>query len=642
MSSLDEAGGEGGEPGGAEAGQAWDYVIVGSGAGGGTLAARLAEAGMRVFLLEAGGDARSAALPRMPDDYDVPGFHAFASENPAMSWDFMVRHYADETRQARDPKYDAARQGVLYPRAAALGGCTAHNAMIFMLPHDSDWDAIARLTGDRSWSARRMRRHARRVENCQHRPVWRALRALGFDPTGHGWSGWLRTEKSLPLEALGDEELVATVAEAARVYLTGLRRPWHRLLHWLRGAGDPNTRRWYRGSYEGICYTPLANADHARTGARERVLAVQRAHPERLHVELDALATRVLFDAGGGACGVEYLKGERLYRADLTSSAASGTATGTATGERRAVRARREVILCGGAFNTPQLLMLSGIGPADALRAQGIAVRMDLPGVGRNLQDRYEVAVTHRMRQPWEALDGARYERGDPLWRLWNEARGGMYASNGAAIALIRRSDPRVPEPDVYCMALPARFEGYFDGFSRWIRDFPDYLTWAVLKAHTRNRAGTVTLRSNDPRDPPRVNFRYFEEGSDAEGHDLRVVWEAIRFVRGLTAPLRERGVIAEECAPGPGVDSPESLAAYVRDTAWGHHASCSCPIGAPGEGGVLDSGLRVHGVRRLRVVDASVFPRIPGFFIVSAVYMVAEKAAETILADARRSSAAA
>jgi len=163
-----------------------------------------------------------------------------------------------------------------------------------------------------------------------------------------------------------------------------------------------------------------------------------------------------------------------------------------------------------------------------------------------------------------------------------------------------------------------------------------------VLKAHTRNRAGTVTLRTADPRDPPSVNFRYFEEGSDAEGRDLQAVWQAIRTVRAMTAPLRARGLIAEECAPGPAVDSPAALASYVRDTAWGHHASCSCPIGAPGDGGALDGGFRVHGTRRLRVVDASVFPRIPGFFIVSAVYMIAEKAAETILADARQGAAAA
>jgi len=221
------------------------------------------------------------------------------------------------------------------------------------------------------------------------------------------------------------------------------------------------------------------------------------------------------------------------------------------------------------------------------------------------------------------------------VWQRWSRARSGMYTTSGAAVALIRRSRPQLPEPDIFCMALPSRFEGYARGFSEVIRASHDQLTWAVLKAHTLNRAGTVTLRSADPRDPPDVNFRYFEEGDDGAGHDLAAVVEAIRFVRRLTAPLVASGLVAEECAPGPGVESDEDLAAYVRDTAWGHHASCSCPIGASAAGGVVDSAFAVHGARRLRVVDASVFPRIPGFFVAAPVYMVGEKAADAILTDA-------
>jgi choline dehydrogenase-like flavoprotein len=605
----------------------WDYVIVGSGAGGGTLAARLAEAGMRVFLLEAGGDPRLTNGPRLPDDYDVPGFHAFACENDAMSWNFQVRHFADEGRQTRDPKYSPSTQGVLYPRAAALGGCTAHNAMIFMRPHDSDWNHIAQLTGDPSWRASHMRLYARRVEACHHRPLWRALQRFGIDPTGHGWNGWLQTERSVPLEALGDEEMVDLAAKTTSGFVRSLPHPLLSAWHWLRGTGDPNARPASGSSFEGLCYTPLSTSGHRRVGARERVLQVAADHPQRLHIELNALATRVIFDAGGAACGVEYLKGQRLYRAHAQASSAPG--------ELRQVYARREVLLCGGAFNTPQLLMLSGIGPAAELRAHGIAVRVDLPGVGHNLQDRYEVAVTHRMRQPWRALEGARFEPGDPLWRQWNQSQSGMYAGNGAAIGLIRRSQTTLPEPDIFCMALPIRFEGYFSGFSELIRQHTDRLTWAVLKAHTCNRAGSVNLRSADPLDTPLVNFRYFEEGDDAAGSDLQSIVQAIRFVRRLTAPLIASGMIAEECAPGPAVNTDEALASYIRDTAWGHHASCSCPIGAADAGGVLSSNFTVHGTRRLRVVDASVFPRIPGFFVAAAVYMVGEKAADAVLHDA-------
>jgi len=279
--------------------------------------------------------------------------------------------------------------------------------------------------------------------------------------------------------------------------------------------------------------------------------------------------------------------------------------------------------------------MLSGIGPGSDLRAHGIAPRVLLDGVGRNLQDRYEVAVTHRMREPWEVLQGARFERGDALWQRWQRDRTGMYGSNGAALGVIRRSVHAAPgsgEPDLFCMALLARFEGYFPGFSKVIRDESDRLTWAVLKAHTRNRAGTVRLRSSDPRDMPLVNFHYFEEGDDSKGEDLQAVVEAVRFVRRMTAPLIASGRIAEELSPGAQVQSDEALAAYVRDTAWGHHASCSCAIGPAGNGGVLDRDFAVHGVRGLRVVDASVFPRIPGFFVAAAVHMIAEKAADVVL----------
>lgn len=607
---------------GAEAAQ-WDYVIVGSGAAGGTLAARLAESGMRVCVLEAGGDPLASSAARLPEDYDVPGFHAFACENPAMSWNFQVRHYADEARQARDPKYRPG-VGVLYPRAAALGGCSAHNAMIFVQPHASDWDRIAHLTGDPSWRAKRMRVFAQRVEACRHRPLWRALRRIGIDPTGHGWDGWLDVEKAMPLEALGDDEMVALVTGTSRAFVRSLPHPLASALRWLRGKGDPNARPVGRGSFEGLCYTPLATRHHARVGARERLLQARAAHPQQLHIELDALATRVLFDAEGAACGVEYLKGERLYGAHAQPSGAPG--------ERREVRARREVVLCGGAFNSPQLLMLSGIGPAAELQRHAVPLRTELPGVGSNLQDRYEVAVTHRMRKPWQVLAGARFERGDALWQLWNASRGGMYASSGAALGLIRKSDPGLPEPDIFCMALPARFEGYFPGFSSLIRDHDDRLTWAVLKAHTRNRAGTVRLASADPRAMPHIDFNCFDAGDDPDGADLHAVVQTIAFVRRLCAPLIEQGVIAEEILPGPGVQGEQALRDYVRDTAWGHHASCSCAIGPQADGGVLGSDFTVHGTRRLRVVDASVFPRIPGFFIASAVYIVAEKAADAIL----------
>ena len=611
--------------------QEWDVVVVGSGAGGGTLAARLAESGLRVFLLEAGGDAPAQDAPGMPEDHDVPAFHPFASENPAMRWDFRVRHYADAKQQALDWK--SKDDSVLYPRAATLGGCTAHNAMIFVLPHDSDWNAIAALTGDASWRAPNMRRYAKRVENCHHRPFWRFLAALGIDPLGHGWHGWLSTERAMPLEAFFDGAMLRLIFDTTAVVTLGVRRPLANLWRALRGRGDPNARRLGGKPFEGVCYTPLSTSGHKRAGSRDRLLAARDRHADNLHIELDALATRVLFDDQGRAVGVEYRKGRHLYRAHAQP--------GDGPGELRQVRARREVVLCGGAFNTPQLLMLSGIGPAAELQRHGIEVRVDLAGVGRNLQDRYEVAVTYPLPRPWVGLAGAKFERDDPVWREWNASpREGMYISSGATIGVVQRSSPQASDPDIFAMALPTRFEGYFPGYSKWLHEHPDFLSWAVLKAHTRNRAGTVRLRSADPRDTPEIDFHYFDAADDPQGQDVQAVVDAIKFVRHVMAPLvRSRSVLPEQ-APGAQVDTDAAIAAYVRDNAWGHHASCSCPIGAPDAGGVVDSRFKVHGTRGLRVVDASIFPRIPGFFLASAVYMIAEKAADAVLEDAAAASA--
>ncbi len=172
-----------------------------------------------------------------------------------------------------------------------------------------------------------------------------------------------------------------------------------------------------------MCYTPLTTQRHARHGTRERLLDVAERHPDLLRIELDALAAHVLFDGQGNACGVEYLKGRHLYQAHAKPNEAPG--------ERRQVRARREVILAGGAFNTPQLLMLSGIGPAGHLQAHGIPVRVDLPGVGRNLQDRYEIGVVNRMTQAWQVLQGARFVRDDAPYRSWFDSRDGVYTTNG-------------------------------------------------------------------------------------------------------------------------------------------------------------------------------------------------------------------
>jgi len=602
-----------------------EYIVVGSGPGGGTLAARLAEAGKRVLLLEAGGDPRAleggdAVDPnnRMPDDYDVPVFHAISSENDAMKWDFFVRHYEDLAQQRKDDKFIPEKDGVLYPRVGALGGCSSHNAMIMVYPHNADWDNIASMTGDSSWSSGHMRTYFQKLENCHHRPFDRILGEAGINPSKHGWNGWLQTEKAIPESALGDHSLVSTIVESAFEALVQGGHTLDRAKWLLESQLDPNDWRVVQDNSIGVRYPPLTTRNHQRAGTRERVLDAQQNHG--LQIETDALVTKVLFDESGTrAVGLEYLKGKRQYKAFSSQ--------GVEPAERLEVHATKEVILSGGAFNTPQMLMLSGIGPSAHLTEMGIPVRADLP-VGQNLQDRYEVGVVNKMNFPcWEVLQGSKFAKGDPQYEMWANHRKGVYTTNGAVLAVIKRSIETQPLPDLFCFALLGLFRGYFPGYSNLFPSSLNYLTWAILKAHTQNRAGEVKLRSLDPRDTPDVNFHYFEEGSDTAGEDLQAVVDGIKFARTMTKKLCDQGVIAEEELPGPNVQTDDELRAFVRNNAWGHHASCTCPIGT-----VLTTDFKVKGIDGLRVVDASVFPRIPGFFIVSAVYMIGEKAADVIL----------
>jgi choline dehydrogenase len=449
---------------------------------------------------------------------------------------------------------------------------------------------------------------------------------------GHGFDGWLTTSEGDPKLALHDPQIIAVLLNGVKQALIAhVGDPAVR----VESRFDPNDSRNSAHSPEGLAFTPLAIAKGRRNGPREYLRKTRDAYLGKLTIQLHALATRVLFE-GTRAVGIEYLDQAHIYKADPQAVADPSSAS------RKQARASREVIICGGAFNSPQLLKLSGVGPREELERFRIPVVADLPGVGENLQDRYEVGVISRFAKDFKLLGGATFAppqpgaAPDPFFGMW-EKGGGVYASNGALLGIIKRSTPDKSDPDLYIFGLPGFFKGYVPGYSTQFERYHNRFTWAILKARTNNTAGRVTLRTANAWDVPRIEFRYFSEGNDAKSEDLEAVVQGVEFVRSMNQRLQRLGLIAEEEVPGPNWQAPDKLREFIQNEAWGHHASCTNKMGADGDPkAVLDSRFRVRGTQGLRVVDASVFPRIPGYFIVSAVYMVSEKASDVLIEDAR------
>jgi choline dehydrogenase len=430
---------------------------------------------------------------------------------------------------------------------------------------------------------------------------------------------------------LKDPQLIALLLDGVgAALLHHIGQPWTR----VETRFDPNDSRNATSSPEGLAFTPLAIENGKRAGPREYLLRVQKQFPNNLTIQKHALATRVLFE-GTKAVGVEYIDKAHVYRADPAPIDRPDAL------ERCQVLVKREVILAGGAFNSPQLLKLSGVGPRAELEKWGIPLVADVPGVGENLQDRYEVGVISEFSRDFALLSDAKFcppqapGETDACLQEWEKGGTGIYASNGSLIGIIKRSSPNLPDPDLYIFGLPGFFRGYVPGYSQAFEYHRNRFTWAILKARTNN-TGRVTLASAKPWDTPEINFQYFGDGGRANDPDLNAVVNGVKFVRGMNRRLADLGVIRQEEMPGPDYDSDDKLREFVRNESWGHHASCTNKIGAASDPmAVLDSRFRVRGTQGLRVVDASIFPKIPGYFIVSAIYMASEKASDVVMEDA-------
>jgi choline dehydrogenase len=417
---------------------------------------------------------------------------------------------------------------------------------------------------------------------------------------------------------------------------------------------DLNSGNPGRDDTESVYQIPLAvDADTLkRAGPRDFILSVANARTSNgdrkyhLDVALNTFVTKIDFNTLGNntsnkprATGVQFMKGQSLYSADPRYNGAKGS--------QGSVSVKKEVIISAGTFETPKLLKLSGVGPKEELDRFGIKVVKDLPGVGTNLQDRYEVGVIGEARTDFTITKDCTfgYTTPDPCLEKWKNGRTvigkGVYATSGIAIAATKKSSTAGQaessnDPDLFIAGAPANFKGYFPGYAYDALKDARHWVWIILKARARNNAGTVSLVSTDPQQMPKITMNSLDTGVTTDGaadKDLQAIYEGVQFGRRAFDKVVPLGGSFTETWPGANVSSEADVKEFIKNEAWGHHASCTCPIGSDNDPmAVLDSNFKVRGVDGLRVVDASVFPKIPGYYIAVPIYMISEKAADVII----------
>ena len=464
-----------------------------------------------------------------------------------------------------EPEPYAENRRIQIPRGKVLGGSTAINGMVYARGHRLDYDDWAQK-GLAGWSYADVLPYFRRSENS-----WAG------DNLYHGTGGPM--DVVIPAENQMYRELRDSVV----------------------AAGFPATDDYHGEHSEGIQRAELTINRGLRGNVARLFLAPALLRPN-LSVVSRANVTRVLFE-GRRAVGVEYLRNGRVH----------------------AVRADREVILSAGSYGSAQALMLSGIGPADELARHGISLRVDLPGVGKNLVEHPFLFLGWRT-QPGTYTDKLRLDRATLLALQWLFFRRGAFATNGTGANVFVRTEPHLDRPDMQYTCVSVELSAS-DIWFPLIRNADRMLRCGISMIREDSR-GQVTLRSADPRDPPRILFNLFKERSDVE----RMI-RGVRIAREIYNQPPLRRFTTGEIIPGEHLRSDEELEKFVRsEGAITQHPVGTCKMGTEGDpDAVVDAALKVRGVEALRIVDASVMPNVPGGNTNAPTIMIAEKAADML-----------
>jgi len=458
---------------------------------------------------------------------------------------------------------------LMLPRGRVLGGSSTINGMFFMRGHSSDYDTW-RGMGCAGWGYGDVLPYFKKMETS-----WR-----GAGPY-HGARGPLHVAQ-VAAEHLLHAPLMATAAASGFNQSDDLSGPVE----------------------EGFARGELTIDPRGRRASAARAYLTPAMRRPNLEVVTGALARRVLLDQRR-ASAVEYDAG----------------------GTRHVARARREVVLAGGSFNSPQLLMLSGIGPSDTLRMHGIQPAVDLPGVGRNLVEHPRVPVHFAFKRPVSFLNQLRVDRVAGSVLRWIFTGSGVFATQVNSCNIVLRTLPELTQPDIQLWSNPVRMDAKI-----WVPGFGERqqhrMTADVILLHPRSR-GWVTLKSSEPHDLPAVTLNNF-----AEPEDFATARRGIEIARRIYRTAPQDALTGEEVVPGDALRTADELDEYIRRSAQvTQHPVGTCAMGI-GPASVVDPELRVRGIAGLRVVDASIMPTIPGGNTNGPTIMIAEKAADMILGN--------